>query len=196
MTILLLAGFLGSGKTSILLRLAKFLTGGEASAVIIENEIGEIGVDTRLLEATGLRMKEVFGGCICCGSSGQLIDDIASIRAEYEPDYIIIEATGVAYPAAIRAEIEEAFGIRARVLGIADCKRWERLWNAMPMLIGDQLGCADMILVNKCDTASPEARDDALTVLKTINPSAPLRPVSATVDVYDWKGLWKEFLQC
>jgi G3E family GTPase len=196
MKILLIAGFLGSGKTSILLKLAKYLTGGEESAVIIENEIGEIGVDAKLLQATGLRMKEVFGGCICCGSSGQLIDDIASIRSDYDPDYIIIEATGVAYPAAIRADIEEAFGIRSRILGIADCKRWDRLWNAMPQIIGDQLGCADMILLNKCDTASPEAQDNALAVLKTINPAAPLRPLSAIVDVYDWKGLWKEFLQC
>ncbi|MDR0858031.1 MAG: cobalamin biosynthesis protein P47K [Oscillospiraceae bacterium] len=193
MKIILIAGFLGSGKTSVLLKLAKYLTESGASAVIIENEIGEVGVDDKLLRSAGLRMKEVFGGCICCGSSGLLLDDIASLRGEYNPDYIIIEATGVAYPLEIRCNIAEQFGIRAAVLGIADCSRWARLWNAMPQLLGDQLGCADLILLNKCDLVSSEQKEAALEILKTVNPAAEIQCFSA-IDGVDRTELWKGFL--
>jgi G3E family GTPase len=87
MKILLLGGFLGSGKTSILLQLAKHIIAkegktGSTTVMIIENEIGDVGVDDKLLTSQGLAVKELFSGCACCTSTGDLLMDIKKIRDE------------------------------------------------------------------------------------------------------------------
>jgi G3E family GTPase len=74
MNVLLFGGFLGSGKTSIILQVAKYLAegfstqqlaSGKLSLVIIENEVGETGIDDKILKAEGLNVRELIAGCIC-----------------------------------------------------------------------------------------------------------------------------------
>ncbi len=66
MKLIVVAGFLGSGKTSLLLEIARHLVDDGRTVAVIENEIGEVGIDGRLIAEQGLVVRELFGGCICC----------------------------------------------------------------------------------------------------------------------------------
>jgi len=197
MKIILLGGFLGSGKTTVLLQLAQKLiqqsdTSAGTSVMIIENEIGEVGVDDKLLKAQGLAVKELFAGCACCSSGGDLIQDIETIRSELSPQWIVIEATGVAYPRAIKERIEELLSLPVKVLSLADASRWRRLWNAMPQLITAQIDCADVILLNKSDLITPDLAEEITDDIKWIVPNAPLFLTNATTPLSDeiWRHLY------
>jgi G3E family GTPase len=201
MKILLIGGFLGSGKTTVLLKLAKYLTDNGERIVIIENEIGEIGIDDKLLKSGGFEVRELFSGCACCTSGGDLLQDINRImndgaqfgNAQFNeaPDRIIIEATGVAYPLAIKESVEREFNLSVSVLALADAFRWRRLIQAMPELIKTQLNCADVILLNKRELSSNSEISEICEELTLLNPTAQIFPVSATefLDTTIWRAL-------
>ena len=192
MKILLLSGFLGSGKTSALLQLASFLvrdSGREGTSVmIIENEIGEVGVDDKVLKARGLQVKELFAGCACCTGGADLLSDIRTIRDSMGPDWIIIEATGVAYPLQIKENVEACFRIPVKILALADAKRWKRLHAYMAQLIEGQVENADCILLNKVDLVEEAEADAIVAELRNYNPNAPIHKVVANKPVDD--ALW------
>ena len=100
MKILLIGGFLGSGKTSFILKLAHHMIEdlGIANIVILENEIGEISVDDKVLGAAGYEVRGLFAGCVCCTLAGELPSSIRQIERELNPDWLIMEATGVDLP--------------------------------------------------------------------------------------------------
>ena len=178
MKILLLSGFLGSGKTSVLLQLAKHIadnTPGEGTKVmIIENEIGEVGVDDKILRAQGLAVKDLFAGCACCTSGGDLIADITTIKETMDPAWIIIEATGVAYPRQIKENVERCFKLPVKILSLADASRWKRLKNYMSQLLEGQIECADLALVNKTDLVSEETVKSIAEDVRGFNPTAAI----------------------
>ena len=179
MKILLLTGFLGSGKTSALLQLARKLVSSSRrngkSVVIIENEIGEVGVDDKVLKAGGLQVKELFAGCACCTGGASLLSDVRTLRDTMDPEWILIEATGVAYPRQIRESVEACFHVPVKILALADAKRWRRLHAYMSDLIEAQVEDADCILLNKVDLVD-EAEADAI--------AAELRGLSARAEIH------------
>ena len=183
MKILLLTGFLGSGKTSALLQLAQKLAVSSRkngkSVVIIENEIGEVGVDDKVLKAGGLQVKELFAGCACCTGGADLLADIRTIRDGMAPDWILIEATGVAYPLQIKENVEACFRIPVKILALADAKRWKRLHAYMAQLIEGQVDAADCILLNKVDLVEEAEADAIVEELRRYNPKAPIHKVVA-----------------
>jgi len=195
MKILLLSGFLGSGKTSALLQLASYLVGspegGRTSVMIIENEIGEVGVDDKVLKAQGLQVKELFAGCACCTGGVDLLADIRTIRDTVDPEWIVIEATGVAYPLQIRESVEACFHVPVKILAIADAKRWKRLHAYMAQLIEAQVDSADCILLNKVDLVEEAEADAIVEELRSYNPSAEIHKVVANrpVDESVWMFL-------
>lgn len=192
MRILLLSGFLGSGKTSALLQLASHLVRssdrGGTSVMIIENEIGEVGVDDKVLKARGLQVKELFAGCACCTGGADLLADIRSIRDSVGPDWIIIEATGVAYPLQIKESVEACFRIPVKILALADAKRWKRLHAYMAQLIEGQVENADCILLNKVDLVEASEADAIAEELRACNPTAAIHKVVANKPLDD--ALW------
>ncbi len=192
MRILLLSGFLGSGKTSALLQLASYLVRtsdkGGTSVMIIENEIGEVGVDDKVLKARGLQVKELFAGCACCTGGADLLADIRSIRDSVGPDWIIIEATGVAYPLQIKESVEACFRIPVKILALADAKRWKRLHAYMAQLIEGQVENADCILLNKVDLVEEAEADAIAEELRAYNPTAAIHKVVANKPLDD--ALW------
>ena len=111
MNLIIFGGFLGSGKTSLILSLSHFLLENKNSVksnvVIIENEIGEIGVDDKVLEYSGLSVRELFSGCICCQLSSDLIITLNDIHEKIDPEWVIIETTGLAYPGRILSTLKE-----------------------------------------------------------------------------------------
>ncbi len=183
MKILILGGFLGSGKTTILVQLAKHVIGDDADSsakvVIIENEIGEVGVDDVLLKSGGLQVQNMFAGCVCCTLAGELVPTIKQIKDEYDPELIILEATGVACPASIAEMINKGMGdVPTRICTIVDAKRWPRIRPAIGNLIEDQLVDASTVLVNKVDLVSEKEAEDVAAEIMTMNKSANIYKVS------------------
>jgi G3E family GTPase len=179
-----LGGFLGSGKTTVLLQLAEELVregagSSDVPVMIIENEIGEVGIDDKVLKNRGLQVKELFAGCACCTSGGSLIEDVHTIARDVRPTWLIIEATGVAYPKEIRNNLVNNCNEPVKIIAIADAARWQRLWNAMSQLLLAQLDGADIVLINKCDLAEPKVADDIATLIQTFNSAAEIRKISA-----------------
>ncbi|MBR6521985.1 MAG: cobalamin biosynthesis protein P47K [Oscillospiraceae bacterium] len=178
MNILLLSGFLGSGKTSVLLQLAKHIAdtvpGDGMKVMIIENEIGEVGVDDKILRAQGLAVKDLFAGCACCTSGGDLLNDIAVIRDSMDPAWIIVEATGVAYPKQIKESVEQCLNLPVRILALADASRWKRLKNYMSHLLEAQIECAELAIVNKVDLVDEETVKKIAEDIRGFNPTATI----------------------
>jgi G3E family GTPase len=190
MKILLLAGFLGSGKTSILLQLAKHIIAaegepGKTTVMIIENEIGDVGVDDKLLKSQGLDVTELFSGCACCTSGAFLLSDIQIIQKDINPKWIIIEATGVAYPRQIKETVEDVLNIPVTVLAVTDAFRWKRLRRAMSAMIESQLDCSDFILVNKVDLVDEDAADAVVEEIQTINREAAIHKTTGTQPIHE-----------
>ena len=146
MKIVVLGGFLGSGKTTLLMQLAKYITQqvGAPQVVILENEIGEVGVDNQLLSGASFSVENIFSGCICCSGAVDLVEGVRKIAADYHPDWLLIEATGMALPSAIRATLKDELKLDAAVLCIVDANRWLRIRKASPDFSVAQLEKIDM----------------------------------------------------
>lgn len=161
MKTIILGGFLGSGKTTFLLKLAHFLTEKSQSQkeyklMIIENEIGSVGVDTTLLNGEGLEVRNLFSGCACCTLTRDLIYMVEKIQKEYEPEHLIIEASGVAIPENIRDTLLQMEDLQVRTIVLADASRWNKLLLGLQMIIPNQLQKADVVLINKADLVDAE----------------------------------------
>lgn len=195
MKILIIGGFLGSGKTSIILQIAKYLTRQKkklSNVVILENEIGEAGIDNKMIADTGVCVKTVFSGCVCCTLSGKLINNIQYIQNEMNPEWIIIETTGMAYPYKVKEIIKNfSHQMEIRLICIVDAKRWERM-QKIPELhefSKEQLKEAEYIFINKCDLVSVSEKHEVECSVKTISKQARIMQVSAYEEID--KEIWK-----
>ena len=148
--------------------------------VILENEVSSAGVDNQLLRQEQFTVENVFAGCVCCTNSGDMCDAIQRIRERYEPRWLLLEATGMAYPDSIRTVIRQELDLDVSILALADAKRWDRLRRAMPEFIESQLVDAEAVLMNKVDLVSPDIADSISAQIRELNPRALLCPVCAT----------------
>ncbi len=185
MRLLCIAGFLGSGKTTLLLETARRLTEASLSVAIIENEIGEIGVDGGVVESLGLPVREVFGGCICCTLQTNLVDSLREIEQRFNPDVAIIEPTGLAAPGevlhAVHAQLPHITD--ARILTLIDAGRWNLLIRAVEPLITAQVTAADVIALNKIDEVDDASLDEIEAAVRQLSTTAPILRVSGTTGV-------------
>ena len=181
MKTIVLGGFLGSGKTTVLLQLAKYLTQlpGEPQVVILENEIGEVGVDNQMLGGSAMAVENVFSGCICCSGAVDLLEAVRTIREQYDPAWLLIEATGVALPSSIRDNLARYFEIKAATLTIADASRWTRIKKVSPDFSVAQVADADVVMLTKIDKIDAEAASAIEADLKACSPEASVYPVNA-----------------
>ena len=88
------SGFLGAGKTTLIKKLIQEAYQGE-KLVLIENEFGEIGIDGAFMQDAGIQVNEMNSGCICCSLVGDFGRALKKVLAEYAPDRILIEPSGV-----------------------------------------------------------------------------------------------------
>ena len=88
------SGFLGAGKTTLIKKLIAEAYTGE-KIVLIENEFGEIGIDGGFLKDSGVQINEMNSGCICCSLVGDFADALQKVLAQFHPDRILIEPSGV-----------------------------------------------------------------------------------------------------
>ncbi|KNZ41890.1 GTP-binding protein [Acetobacterium bakii] len=188
MKILILGGFLGSGKTSVVIQLAKYIVGATSDnptkIVIIENEIGEVSIDDKILRNSGYQVSNIFSGCVCCTMSGELVIGLHNIIRDFSPELIIMEATGVAYPQNIRETINQSMpDIDCVVTCVTDAKRWKRLIRPMEMLLKDQLDAADVILINKADMVDEDTFAEVEASIKTFNNEAAFFKICAAQEI-------------
>ncbi len=182
MKLLCIAGFLGSGKTTVLLEVARALTAQGLRLAVVENEIGEVGIDGGAVREQGLPVRELFGGCICCTLQIGLVETLKALEREYGPDWVIVEPTGLAAPGDILKLVEEHLPDLecTRVLTLADAGRWEMLFEVVEPLVTAQLQTADIVAVNKADEVDDETLAQVTESVRSLAHGAPVLPVSAT----------------
>jgi G3E family GTPase len=133
-------------------------------------------------------VRAIFAGCACCTGGADLMSDIRSIRETMDPEWIIIEATGVAYPLEIKNNVEMCFSVPVKIMAMADAGRWKRLHSYMPQLIEAQVDSADCILLNKVDLVDAETAETIAGELHAYNPKAELHKVVANKPIDD--SIW------
>jgi G3E family GTPase len=188
MRMLIIGGFLGSGKTSLTLGLLKFIADNFKSdspykAVVLENEIGVTGIDDTMLASGDFKVKTLFAGCACCTILGPLLTSVKDIKRGLNPEWLILETTGLAFPNKIRASVRESLGVESRVCVVADASRWKRLRAAMPDFLSDQVSGADVVAVSKIDLAGRETADDVISSIAADNVSARIITCNASGDI-------------
>lgn len=180
--VLILSGFLGSGKTTVLMQLIRHLRrkgGDDYRIAIIENEIGSASVDSSIIEDAGYSVTEMLAGCVCCTLIGQLVPALDKLAREMHPDLVILEATGVATPGTMRDNIVKYGGNDVRVVTIVDASRWRRIVVALHILLEGQVEPADVVLVNKVDLADEDVIAEVERDVRQMNAGVPLIRASA-----------------
>jgi G3E family GTPase len=196
MKLILFSGFLGSGKTVSILSFAKYLSGingGKAAAgygtkaVILENEVGEVNYDQSMLRKSGYEIINMLAGCICCTLSSDLMTQLREFVPWYNPEYVIFEPTGLAYPEAISETARES-GVElewVRTATVVDAPRYDAITELAPKLMEAQIGAADTVLLNKIDLVSADELAAVRASIRAINPDAVICEVSAEQGVPD-----------
>ena len=181
MQIIVVSGFLGSGKTTFLLQVIRFLTAHGKTFAVIVNEIGEVGIDNQHLKQVGANVWEVLGGCICCSSVAGLERALDEVIRGYQPDYILVEPSGIADP----ANIKEIFNqhdfpgyFTLKSLAMVDSDRIELLKKAVYPLLSSGIEISESVLVTKTDVASADHIEAAVNLVKEINPKAEITSLS------------------
>jgi G3E family GTPase len=177
----IITGFLGSGKTTLLNNLIKKYK--DKKFAIIENEIGEIGIDGGLIVGTEDNIFELSNGCICCSINNDFHKTIKQLfEGSYEFNHLLIETTGIADPDPIiqafisSSKIQSHF-ILDSVIGVTDAVNLEDMIDEQPE-VRKQIALSDIILLNKTDAVQKKYIGELLRLLKTINPTAKLFPVT------------------
>jgi G3E family GTPase len=100
-----------------------------------------------------------------------------------DPEWLVVETTGIAYPGLMRDNLKGALGMDSRVCVIADASRWKRLRLPMENLLRGQIECADAVLVNKTDLASEESMLEMERDIHEFSSDVPIIRISALSDV-------------
>ena len=196
MNVLIFGGFLGSGKTTALMQLARYIvdnskTDNPNKVMILENEIGEVGIDDAFLRGGGFRVDNLFAGCACCTVSGELVTAAIRIKKEYDPEWLIVETTGLAYPAKIQQNLKEAARIPSRIAVLIDASRWKRLRLPMEGLFAGQIYGSDAVVINKVDLVDEATVNSVESEVREYDANTQIFRVSALdpVNAEVWKGV-------
>lgn len=174
--LMLLTGFLGSGKTSFLNQFIEYHAGRNELVTVIQNELGERGVDQLLLEGDESVM-EVEAGCVCCTLAGTLAPAIRRLVERFGPDVVVLETTGVANPLNMAEELAELDDL-VELDGVVTVVDAARVLDTLAAsdVARDQIAAADTVVVNKCDLVDAETRARVEAAIGELNPQARLLP--------------------
>ena len=170
-----ISGFLGAGKTTLIKKLFASDLKNE-KVVLIENEFGEIGVDGAFLKDSGVQIKEINSGCICCSLVGDFSKSMKEIVEKFSPDRIIIEPSGVGKLSDIIKAIEKVeeplkINIVATVVDGGKCKMYFKNFGEF---YDDQIKQANTVIVSKTDKLGEEKILAAVELIKSLNPHATI----------------------
>jgi G3E family GTPase len=182
----LVAGFLGSGKTTLMKQLLEHLNARGERPLVLMNEFGESNIDNELLEGSNAQMRELIDGCICCTSKTELTKTLYDIVTNDAPSSILMEATGLADPVEILdictlPNLLDRIQLRT-IVSVVDTTRWGKVPQA-EALMKRQAKYADILLLNKTDVSGDTVTDDVEKQVRALNERAKLhRTVRAKID--------------
>ncbi len=176
------SGFLGAGKTTFLR--ARLASAGPRTVVLV-NDFAAVGVDGSLLRERGADVVELPNGCICCSLRADLAAQLSTMVADFNPERVLIEPSGVADLASLIGVLNQPkLKPLVRSLGVTtvlDAGAFLRDYARMPAHLDAQARLASVLVVNKTDLATPATLRAVQTTLRTLNPAARL--VSATFGI-------------
>jgi G3E family GTPase len=174
--LIILTGFLGSGKTTFLRHFIEYQTQRSRFVAVIQNEIGAVGLDGKLID---YKVTEIDEGCVCCNLAGSLKRAVHGILSEFHPDFIIVETTGLANPLNLLEEMSELEDLVRFdcALTVVDALNIEPTLSEHA-IAADQIRAADVLMLNKKDLVSLARLEAVTDRLREINPKAPLFPTT------------------
>ena len=180
----LITGSLGSGKTTLLKRILEQADTAVARLAIIMNEFGEIAIDGRVIQGENIQIVELAGGCVCCSMTGEFEAAVREVLEKIHPEWIVVEATGVAEADALVYEVEDNLPeIRLdSVVSIIDAYLSIR-YPHVGYTTRTQIESADIMLINKIDLITDEEISQVEAQVRQYNESAVmLRTVKCDFD--------------
>ena len=173
MKILVVSGFLGAGKTTLIKKLVADAFQGE-KLVIIENEFGEIGIDGGFLKESGIQITEMNSGCICCSLVGDFGNALKDVLEKYSPDRVIIEPSGVGKLSDVIKAVKNIgddvkINSTATVVDASKCKMYMKNYGEF---YNNQIESAGTIILSRTQNVSEEKLAKVLTMIKEKNDEA------------------------
>ena len=172
----IISGFLGAGKTTLIKKLLSEAFTGE-QVVLIENEFGEIGIDGGFLKESGIEIREMNSGCICCSLVGDFGKSLREVVDTYHPDRILIEPSGVGKLSdVIRAvqdvqeEIDAELNSFTTVVDVTKCRIYRKNFGEF---FSNQIEYAGAVILSRTDKAKPEKIEESVALLRELNGKAP-----------------------
>ena len=177
----IVSGFLGAGKTTFIQKMLKEALVGE-QVVLIENEFGEIGIDGGFLKESGIEIKEMNSGCICCSLVGDFGTSLKEVIATYKPERILIEPSGVGKlsdvikaVADIELENEEMKDVKLNTaVAVVDVSKAKMYIKNFGEFFINQVESAGTIILSRTQNVSEEKTTEVVNLLKEHNPKATI----------------------
>ena len=169
------SGFLGAGKTTLLKKLLKEALEGSRT-VLIENEFGEIGIDGGFLKESGIEIKEMNSGCICCSLVGDFGTSLKEVIETYAPERILIEPSGVGKLSDVLRAVENV-AVEADVhvnsaVAVVDAAKAKMYIKNFGEFFVNQIEYAGTILLTRTDKVSAERLQECVKLVREINDKA------------------------
>lgn len=164
--ITIITGFLGSGKTTVILNLIPQLPKNYRLA-LIKNEFGDVAVDSQLANQQAISgVRELLNGCICCNLVGSLGDALEQLRNEQNPDRIVVETSGSAFPATLAMEVnrlakETKNYVLDGVISVIDVENWKG-YDDTSMTAKLQASYTDLLVLNKWELVNERQFEDCV----------------------------------
>lgn len=173
----IISGFLGAGKTTLISKLLKESLKDE-KVVLIENEYGEIGIDGGFLQNSGIEIKEMNSGCICCSLAGDFETSLKEVIETYHPDRIIIEPSGVGKLSDVMAAVTNLHMDDEIVLNsastVADASKVKVYMKNFGEFFNNQIEHAGTIVLSRTQNVSKDKLDKAIEMIREKNPKATI----------------------
>ena len=173
----IISGFLGAGKTTLIKKLLKDALAG-TKVVLIENEFGEIGIDGGFLKESGIEIREMNAGCICCSLVGDFGTSLREVMAAYAPERILIEPSGVGKLSDVMRAINDAsehtemhLNSAAAVVDASKCKVYLKNFGEF---FNNQIAYAGTIILTRTDKVSEEKIAECVELLREYNKDATI----------------------
>lgn len=174
MKILIISGFLGAGKTTFIKALQRHT---QKEYVILENEYGDADIDTAVLQRDNMKVWELTEGCICCSVKADFANSVLTISNTLDPDYLIVEPSGVGMLSNIYTNIKKIQYARIRLLApitLIDFHSFQEYMDTFDAFYKDQIINAGRVLIAKGEKAPPEKLLAVGEMLKELNPKGEI----------------------
>lgn len=180
MDVLLVSGFLGAGKTTLIKQFLSYKTETLGKIAIIVNEVGKVGIDGTLLEGRDVDLIEITSGCICCTIKTDFSRAVKEIHDRVNPDFLVVEATGVAQPGDILDILIDPplceFSRIRNMITVVDAEFF-RAREFLGPFYDNQIRLADIVVLNKVDRVDEATLGKVTKLIREMNTDTVIHPV-------------------